>query len=194
MSDLYSELLVKKERTAKDRLVKGSIIALIVLLVLAGLFIMPLLLIAAIVLGVCAYLFIFPGTDLEFEYLFVNGELDIDKIMAKSKRKRVKSLNITECDIMAPINSHRMDYYNSNQKLQVQDFSSENPEHKRFAIHVNEEKIAKQAEKTKDCSEQELQDIADVMEGTYEYSVEQNVLTLTDSEYGSQKTFEKSGK
>ena len=34
MSDLYSELLVKKERTAKDRLVKGSIIALIVLLVL----------------------------------------------------------------------------------------------------------------------------------------------------------------
>ena len=38
MSDLYSELLVKKERTAKDRLVKGSIIALIVLLVLAGLF------------------------------------------------------------------------------------------------------------------------------------------------------------
>ena len=67
-------------------------------------------------------------------------------------------------------------------------------EHKRFAIHVNEEKIAKQAEKTKDCSKQELQDIADVMEGTYEYSVEQNVLTLTDSEYGSQKTFEKSGK
>ena len=116
MSDLYSELLVKKERTAKDRLVKGSIIALIVLLVLAGLFIMPPLLIAAIVLGVCAYLFIFPGTDLEFEYLFVNGELDIDKIMAKSKRKRVKSLNITECDI------------------KVQDFSSGNPEHKRFAI------------------------------------------------------------
>ena len=67
-------------------------------------------------------------------------------------------------------------------------------EHKRFAIHVNEEKIAKQAEKTKDCSKQELQDIADVMEGAYEYSVEQNVLTLTDSEYGSQKTFEKSGK
>ena len=59
MSDLYSELLVKKERTAKDRLIKGSIIALIVLLVLAGLFIMPLLLIAAIVLGVCAYLLSF---------------------------------------------------------------------------------------------------------------------------------------
>lgn len=134
MSDLYSELLVKKERTMKDTLVKGGVIALIVLLVLAGLFIMPLLLIVALALGVCAYLFILPGTDLEFEYLFVNGELDIDKIMAKSKRKRVKNLNISECDLVAPLNSHRMDYYNSNQKLKVQDFSSGNPEHKRFAI------------------------------------------------------------
>ena len=138
MSDLYSELLVKKERTAKDRLVKGSIIALIVLLVLAGLFIMPLLLIAAIVLGVCAYLFIFPGTDLEFEYLFVNGELDIDKIMAKSKRKRVKSLNVTECDIMAPLNSHRMDYYNGNQKMKTLDFSSGIEDHKRYAMIIRD--------------------------------------------------------
>ena len=67
-------------------------------------------------------------------------------------------------------------------------------EHKRFAIHVNEEKLATQAEKTKKYSQQDLRDVADVMEGTYEYSVEQNVLTLTDSENGSQKTFEKSGK
>ena len=87
MSDLYSELLVKKERTAKDRLVKGSIIALIVLLVLAGLFIMPLLLIAAIVLGVCAYLFIFPGTDLEFEYLFVNESLTLTRLWQSPREK-----------------------------------------------------------------------------------------------------------
>ena len=59
---------------------------------------------------------------------------------------------------------------------------------------MNEEKLATQAEKTKKYSQQDLRDVADVMEGTYEYSVEQNVLTLTDSEYGSQKTFEKSGK
>lgn len=132
MSDLYSELLVKKERTIKDKLVKGGLIALVVICALVGIF-MPFLFFVAIALGIAAY-FIIPGTDLEFEYLFVNGELDIDKIMSKSKRKRVKSLNISECDLMAPLNSHRMDYYNSNQKLKVQDFSSGNPEHKRFAI------------------------------------------------------------
>ena len=138
MSDLYSELLVKKERTAKDRLIKGSIIALIVLLVLAGLFIMPLLLIAAIVLGVCAYLFIFPGTDLEFEYLYVNGELDIDKIMSKSKRKRVKSIQLAEADLVAPLKSHRMDYYNGNQKMKTIDFSSGIEDHKRYAMIVRD--------------------------------------------------------
>lgn len=133
MSDLYSELLVKKKRTAKDNLIKYGLIGLTALLAAAGLFLMPVLLIAAIVVGVVSY-FIIPGTDLEFEYLFVNGELDIDKIMAKTKRKKVKTLNLQEADLMAPLNSHRMDYYNGNQKLKVLDFSSGDPEHKRYAI------------------------------------------------------------
>ena len=136
MSDLYSEVLVKKEQTWKDKLVKGGLIALVVIFAVAGI-IIPILFFVAIALGIAAY-FIIPGTDLEFEYLFVNGELDIDKIMSKSKRKRVKSLNLSECDIMAPLNSHRMDYYNSNQKLKVLDFSSGNSEHKRFAIIVRD--------------------------------------------------------
>ena len=193
MGDLYSELLVKKDKTAKDSLLKYGLIVLTVLAVFAGLIITPLALIIAVALGIACY-FVIPKTDVEYEYLFINGDFDIDMIMSKTKRKKVKSFKLSEADLAAPLDSHRMDYYNSNQKLKVQDFSSGNPEHKRFAIHVNEEKIAKQAEKTKDCSKQELQDIADVMEGAYEYSVEQNVLTLTDSEYGSQKTFEKSGK
>ena len=47
MGDLYSELLVKRERTAKDSLVKYGLIVLTALAVFAGLFITPLLLIAA---------------------------------------------------------------------------------------------------------------------------------------------------
>ena len=66
--------------------------------------------------------------------LFVNGELDIDKDHGKSPSEKSKATNITgECEVSGT-NSHRMDYYNSNQKLKVQDFSSGNPEHKRFAI------------------------------------------------------------
>ena len=133
MSDLYSEFLVKKEPTPKDALVKYGMIALTVLLALAGLFMMPLLLIAAVAVGIASY-FIVPRTDLEFEYLFVNGELDIDMIMAKSKRKKAKSISLAETDLNAPLKSSRMDYYNSNTQMKTLDYSSGNPEHKRLAV------------------------------------------------------------
>ena len=133
MGDLYSELLVKKDKTAKDSLIKYGLIVLTVLAVAAGLFITPLALIVAVVCGIACY-FVIPKTDVEFEYLFINGDFDIDMIMSKTKRKRVKSFKLSEADLVAPLNSHRMDYYNGNQKMKVLDFSSGNSEHKRFGI------------------------------------------------------------
>ena len=87
MSELYSEFLVKKESTFKDAMIKYGLIALTVVAVAAGLFVSPLIFLVAIGLGIACY-FIIPKTDLEYEYLFVNGELDIDMIMSKSKRKK----------------------------------------------------------------------------------------------------------
>lgn len=133
MSDLYSEQLVKKDQTIVDKLVRGGMITLVVLCAVAGILLMPLLLFAAMILGIAAY-FILPYTDLEFEYVFITGDLEVTKIMAKSKRKKLKTIKLSECDLMAPLNSHRLDYYNSNQKLKVVDYSSGNAEHKRFAI------------------------------------------------------------
>lgn len=133
MSDLYCECLVKKETTAKDTIIKYGLKALVIVLALLGLFGNILFLLAAVVCGVAAY-FVIPKTDLEYEYLFVNGEMDIDMVMAKSKRKKVKSINMAEVDLIAPMKSHRMDYYNGNQKMKVLDYSSGNPDHKRFAV------------------------------------------------------------
>ena len=133
MSDLYSELLVKKESTMKDTVVKYGMIVLTVLAAGAGLFISPIILVAAIVLGIACY-FVIPRTDLEYEYLFVNGEFDIDMVMAKSKRKKVTSLKLSEVDLIAPLDSLRMDYYNGNSRMKTLDYSSGNPQHKRFAI------------------------------------------------------------
>ena len=133
MSDLYSELLVKRERTIKDSIIKYGLIVLTVIAVIASLISTPLIWIAAIALGIACY-FVIPKTDVEYEYLFVNGEFDIDMVMAKSKRKRVKSFNLSEADLVAPLNSHRMDYYNGNQNMKVLDYSSGNPQHKRFGV------------------------------------------------------------
>lgn len=133
MGDLYSELLVKREPTTKDTLTKYGLIILTSLAVIAGLFINPILLIAAVVFGIACY-FVIPKTDVEYEYLFINGDFDIDMVMAKTKRKKVKSFKLSDADLVAPLDSHRMDYYNGNQKMKVMDFSSGNPKNKRFAV------------------------------------------------------------
>ena len=133
MSNLYSELLVKRERTIKDSITKYGLIVLTAIAVIAGLIITPLIWIAAVALGIACY-FVIPKTDVEYEYLFINGDFDIDMIMSKTKRKKVKSFKLSESDLAAPLDSHRMDYYNGNQNMKVLDFSSGNPEHKRFGV------------------------------------------------------------
>lgn len=138
MNDLYSELLVKKEQTLKDKAIKILMIALIVIAVAAGL-VMPLAWIVVLGLGIAAY-FVFPNLDLEYEYVFVNGELDIDRIASKAKRKRMHTFDLAKMDIMAPVKSHRLDYQNHNTNLKVLDFSSGNPEHKIFAMIISGEK------------------------------------------------------
>ena len=138
MNDSYSELLVKKEQTGKDKAIKFLLIGLIATTAVVGV-ILPLAWVLALGLGIAAY-FILPNLDLEYEYVYVNGELDIDKIMAKSKRKRVQSFDVTKMEIMAPVNSHRMDYQNHNTKLKVLDFSSGNKNHKIFAMIIPSEK------------------------------------------------------
>ena len=90
MSDLYTEEIVKKEKTMKDTVIRvlliaGTAVAVLSLMVLGWLSI-----ILIIAFAVADY-FVLPTLELEYEYLYVNGEIDIDKIMSKQKRKRVFS-------------------------------------------------------------------------------------------------------
>ena len=133
MNDGYVELLVKKEQTMKDKLIKAVALLVVILMAAAGLFVSHMLLFVAAILGVAAY-FLLPNLDLEFEYLYVNGELDIDRIASKTRRKRVKSLDLSKMEIMAPVKSSRMEHQNHNKNLKVYDYSSGNQTHKIYAI------------------------------------------------------------
>ena len=62
MSDLYSELLVKKKQTAKDMVVKYGLIVLTVIMAIGGLLVNGLLLVPAVALGVACY-FVIPKTQ-----------------------------------------------------------------------------------------------------------------------------------
>lgn len=135
MSDLYTEVMVEKKVTVKETAIKISMIFLTVLTAVVGLTLIPLALIAAVVLGIMDYIFI-PKLSVEYEYLYVNGELDIDRIYSRSKRKKGGSFDLSKMEVMAPVNSHHLDSYRNNTSIKTVDFSSGNPDAKVFAVII----------------------------------------------------------
>lgn len=141
MNDTYCEVLVKKEHRSSDTVIKVGMYVLTALLIIAGLLFNIFLWIPAIGMLIACY-FIVPKTDMEYEYLFVNGDMDIDMILSKMKRKKAFSLSMNDVEIVAVTTSHRLDYYHNNPKIKVKDFSSGNKDHKRLSMIVrNKEEI-----------------------------------------------------
>lgn len=132
MNDYYTEQLVKKQTDMKDMLIKAVLIAvtivsfLIVLMFPVGL-ILP---IALIVLDV----FMFRRLNVEYEYLFLNGDLDIDKIMNKSKRKKVFSASVSDMELFAPVDAVELRQY---QNARTFDFSSGDKQAKRYTMVIS---------------------------------------------------------
>ena len=138
MSDLYTEEIIKKEKTAKDTLIKvlliiGTAVAVLSLMVLGW---VSLILIAVFAV---ADFFVMPTLDLEYEYLYVNGEIDIDKIMSKQKRKRVFSGDTASLELLAPTQSHELDHYKSRTDIKKSDFSSGRKDAKTYTMILKKE-------------------------------------------------------
>lgn len=121
MNETYVEWMVKKKSPAYMVLLKFVLIILTVCFVLLGMVIMPLMLVA-IAFGVAAY-FVNLHANLEYEYLYVDKELTVDKVMNKSKRKRVAVFDVGKIEILAPIKSWHLDNYKNRQDKAV-DYSS----------------------------------------------------------------------
>ncbi len=104
--DYFAEYIVKRKKQAKDFLIiiATVILALIVTLIslIATLYISGLALLLAGVAWWGAYRII-NTRNIEFEYILTNSELDIDKIMGKSERKRLLTIDLTHIERSANI-------------------------------------------------------------------------------------------
>lgn len=139
MSDLYKELLVQRKTSPKDTMAKAGLILLTVLVVLLALLTFnTIIFIVAIAVGVADYI-LFPRFDVEFEYLYMEDEIDVDKIFSKTRRKRAMSIDLSKMEIMAPLGSHRLDSF-QNQKLKTMDFSSNDKEKRPYVLITSTEK------------------------------------------------------
>lgn len=135
MSDLYFEQLVTRKKTGRDYVKAVLLIFLTVIAGVAGLLI-PLGFIFAFIFGVTSY-WVIANQKIDYDYLYVNGELDITKVFAQSRRKKVRSIDVRQLELLAPVKSHRMDHYNSNTKMPVYDYSSGDPSHKVYMMIIS---------------------------------------------------------
>ena len=109
MEGIFIEQLIKRKKTGKD--VWTSI-----LLVVCGIIFTPMALYFGFALRYLGYVFLvllagvwwaiirlIKSKTVEYEYIFTEGTLDIDMIIAGSRRGRVISISKMELELMAPI-------------------------------------------------------------------------------------------
>lgn len=110
MGDVFFEQIVKKQNGAKEYLRNAGII-LAGLLVAGAIFFLLLcafpykehigMIVFMIFVGVLYYTwYIVSGLNLEYEYIFTNGEMDVDKISNKRKRKRMTTIKMSRVESM----------------------------------------------------------------------------------------------
>jgi len=136
MNDVFKEQIVKRKSTHKDTLIRvGLIMAVILILFISSMFIpqfMPILVLAA---GFGAW-FLMSYLKVEYEYAFTDGELDIDAIYNRSRRKRVFSAKVNDFEIMAHVedNMHTSAFQNAQE---VHDYSSGVVSNDSYAFMLN---------------------------------------------------------
>jgi hypothetical protein len=124
--DIFIEYLVKQKSNTKIKLQKfllifGLIILSFVLFMLSSAFqniaFIFFLIFAGAIYGTW---YLFTSFKVEFEYIITNGEMDVDKIIAQRKRKRLTTLKFRDIEIMAPVcEARRRDFENPNVKTKI---------------------------------------------------------------------------
>ncbi len=140
MSDSYVECMVARSKNGFMCFLKYLCIILAVVTGLMGLMGIVVLLFVAVAFALGAY-FASTYAEVEYEYLYIDKELSIDRILAKSKRKRVATFEMDKIEIMAPLKSWHLDSFKNRTFTEV-DYSSgiENMPETRYLFYYNGEK------------------------------------------------------
>lgn len=104
--DVFVEQLIRRQRPGGETLFKCAVV-LLALILLAAAFLWLRGLFPAIFALVAALVFFsFVYTVKEFEYSFINGDVDVDEIKGKRHRKQVLSFSCREVSLLAPCGTH----------------------------------------------------------------------------------------
>jgi len=134
MNDVFIEQIVLKKQDLKSTLKKMGIILAALLIPSAFLLIAILRFVFPVVLAISCWLawILLKNQNIEFEYSYTNGELDVDKILGKRRREHVASVSVRRFDILAPFTTEFAKEFESKTIRTIHDVSPDAKSEKRW--------------------------------------------------------------
>ena len=98
--DVFVEQIIKKKYDFMDSLIVFGTLLLSFVLVALCLMFFPFALILVIIGDIALAYYIISSRNIEFEYSITNGDITIDKIINKSRRKRIISIDAHDIEFI----------------------------------------------------------------------------------------------
>ena len=112
--DVFKEQIVKGNLTAKDYIF--SMFFTLIAVLLSAICFKFFNLYGLIIAGIAMYAawWLSTGRNVEYEYVFTNGDMDVDKIIAKRSRKHLIAFDCKDVEIIAPVSEKYKSRINDN--------------------------------------------------------------------------------
>ena len=121
MDGMYSECAVKRAGSPKIIALRIlAIAAVIATFFFSSVTGSKLLLVLGIIIA-CLVIWFWPMFNIEWEYIFVDGQLDFDTIAGGERRKTRLRIDFEGLEVLAPLGSHELDQYKN---LKLRDYTS----------------------------------------------------------------------
>ena len=123
--------MIKARRSTKGLLMLAVAIAVIIVGVAGFVIFHPLFFFVVVAGGFLTWAVVKYG-DLEYEYTYIEGQLDIDRIYGKSRRKSMAKIDMEDLLLIAPEGSGELSSYERDPNVKRLDCSSLMPDHKKY--------------------------------------------------------------
>lgn len=133
MRDVVIEWYLPHVLSPKQMLIKAVMVSAVLVFFVDAVFFMSIMLLPALVLAVIGF-FLFRSWRYEYEYVYVNGDFTISKIIRKSRRKDVYHASRTEFEEIVPGRQPAEGH-------PVRDFTSGRPNAPVYTVHSRGERI-----------------------------------------------------
>lgn len=140
MSVFENTTMIEQKKTPMRWAVEIIVLVAAICMTAAMILIHPIIFFVPALLLFIAFYFIHKYNFIEYEYTWIEGQLDIDRIYAKSRRKSVAKIDMEDLIVIAPTGSRDVSNYERDSSVTVKDCSTRLPENRKYEAVYKDDK------------------------------------------------------